>query len=167
LLSIFFTRNVTLPFKIEGADKKEISLAFGTFVDSVIESQKVSDGSTVALQSFVDLAKARGKRPVLIIDKANKVLGLGEGPGATSSVLSQIVMLTKQSGKLDVIMASSEYAYPHLLERSGLNLNDISAVLFAGEIPPKSMWELLVTKKKKLGAATSLLPEWARIWPVF
>jgi hypothetical protein len=62
-------------------------------------------------------------------------------------------MLTKQSVKLDVIMASSEYAYPYLLERNGLNLNDISAVLFAGEIPPKSMWELLVTKKKKIGSS--------------
>lgn len=43
-------------------------------------------------------------------------------------------------------MASSEYAYPYLLEDNGLNLNDISDVLFAGQVPPKLMWELLVTK---------------------
>jgi hypothetical protein len=140
-----------VPFKLEGADKENLSLAFGTFIDHVIESREVSDDSAVALQSFVDLAIARRKRPVLIIDEADKVLGLGEGQGATSSVLSQIVMLTKQSMELDVIMASSEYAYPYLLEDCGLNLNDISAILFAGEIPPKSTWELLVTKKKENG----------------
>jgi hypothetical protein len=48
---------------------------------------------------------------------------------------------------LDVILASSDYAYPYLLENNGLNLNEITAILFAGEVPPKSMWELLVTKK--------------------
>lgn len=44
-------------------------------------------------------------------------------------------------------MASYEYAYPYVLEDNGLNLNDILDVLFAGEVPTKSMWELLVTKK--------------------
>jgi hypothetical protein len=77
-----------------------------------------------------------------------------------------MVRLTKPSKELDVIMASSEYAYPYLLERGGLNKNDISAILFAGEIPPKSIWELLV-KKQKMGRATSLLLDWARILPTF
>jgi hypothetical protein len=132
-------------FKFEGADKENLIVAFGTFLDSVIENRKVSDDSIVALRSFVDLAKAQGK--VLVIDEANKVLGLGEGQGATSSILSQMVRLTKQSKELDVIMASSEYSYPYLLERGGLNKNDISAILFACEIPPKSIWELVVKKK--------------------
>jgi hypothetical protein len=132
-----------LTVKFEDADKENLSLASGAFID---------DGA-VALQSFVNLAKARGKRPVLIIDEANEVLGLGKGQGATSSVLSQMVRLTKELRELEVIMASSEYAYPYVLERNGLNLNNITAVLFAGEIPPKSMWELLVTKKGKNGSS--------------
>ena len=114
-------------------------------LDKAIKSGEVSEKD--ALQSFVDLAKRLGYRPVLIIDEANKVLGLCDGPTGTSQTLDTIVALTKQSGKLDVVMASSEYAYPYLLEENGLNLNDISEVLFAGEVPPHSMWELLVTKK--------------------
>ena len=66
-------------------------------------------------------------------------------------MLSQIVQLIKQSSKMQVIMASSEYDYPHLLKRNGLNLPDITTVMFAGEIPPKSMWHLLVTKEKRDG----------------
>ena len=46
---------------------------------------------------------------------------------------------------------SSEYGYPYLLERNGLNLRDIGQVIFAGEIPPESMWDLLVTKQREVG----------------
>jgi hypothetical protein len=63
------------------------------------------------------------------------------------------VQTKKKSRELEVIMASSEYAYPYVLERNGLNRNDITAVLFAGEIPPKSMWELFFTKKEKNGSS--------------
>jgi hypothetical protein len=137
-----------LPFKPANADnnnKKLLLSRFDTFFDKLIESRALSD--VQVLEKFIALAEILGKRPVLIIDEANKVLGLGEGQRATSSILDQIVMCTKELRKLQVIMASSEYAYPYLLEDNGLNLNDIKSVLFAGEIPPKSMWELLVTKK--------------------
>jgi hypothetical protein len=127
-------------------DKRYAWRAFSTFIDSLIASRNVTDSGEV-LQWFIRSAKSQGKRPVLIIDEANKVLGLGMGQQATSSTLDQIVQCTKQSLELDVIMASSEYSYPYLLEDNGLNLNDISNILFAGEIPPKSIWELLVTKK--------------------
>jgi hypothetical protein len=50
-------------------------------------------------------------------------------------------------------LASSEYGYPYKLvgkdqENLQFNLNDLNSLLFAGKIPPKSMWELLVTKTK-------------------
>ena len=48
-------------------------------------------------------------------------------------------------------MASAEHGYPSLLECIGLKLQDISEVIFAGDIPPKSMWDLLVTKKTSEG----------------
>jgi hypothetical protein len=83
---------------------------------------------------------------VLIIDEANNALGVGEGASATNSTLATIVSLTKQQKRLEVIMARSEYGFLYLLERNGLNLNDISDILFTGEIPPKLMCELLVTK---------------------
>ena len=70
---------------------------------------------------------------------------------SSSSMLSQIVQLIKQSSKMQVIMASSEYDYPYLLECNGLNLPDITAVMFAGEIPAELMWHLLTTKEKRDG----------------
>jgi hypothetical protein len=137
-------------FKFANDDKEDVAFAFSTFIDSVIDNRNVSDDGGEVLESFIKLAKAgfpQKKHPILIIDEANEVLGLGEGQRATSSILKQIVQCTKESKTLDVIMASSEYAYPYLLEKNGLNLNDITKVLFVGEIPPHSMWELLVTKK--------------------
>jgi hypothetical protein len=126
-----------VPNTIEDDVKGNILMGFGTFIDSVIANRNVSD--EVVLDKFISMAKSQGKHPVLIIDKANKVLGLGKGQQATSSSLDQIVQCTKQSRQLVVIMASSEYSYPYLLEDNGLNLNDISDILFAGEISPKSM----------------------------
>jgi hypothetical protein len=124
-------------------------------LNEIIEGKKLSEAE--ALMTFVQFAKLRGKHPVLIIDEANKVLGLGDGVTASSSTLDAIVRLTKESKEMDVIMASSEYGYPYLLEDNGLNLNDISQVLFAGEIPPKSIWELLVTKESEQKAGKPLI----------
>jgi len=105
-----------------------------------------------ALQTFVKAAEAIGQRPVLIIDEANSVLLNSENDRvAVSSTLAQIFQLTKEEKRLDVIMASSEYGYPFVLEHAGMNLNNISRTLFAGEIPPKSMWELLVRKEEPNG----------------
>jgi hypothetical protein len=43
-------------------------------------------------------------------------------------------------------MASWDYTFLYMLEKNGVNLNDISDIFFATDIPPKSMWEILVTK---------------------
>ena len=147
-LSKLFQTNTTRRF-MEGLgepqdDKAELVDVFIEAIDMFI---KTDPSAPQTLRSFVQLAEALKRKPVLIIDEANKVLGLGEGQNASSSTLDQIVQLTKQSSKMKVIMASSEFGYPYLLERNGLNLNDISKILFAGEIPPWSMWDLLVTKK--------------------
>jgi hypothetical protein len=119
------------------------SLLFEAILGALSE-EDITDSA--ALEIFVDTSVLKNKFPVLIIDEANKVLGVGEGASATNNTLATIVALTKQQSRLEVIMASSEYGFPYLLERNGLNQNDITDILFAGEIPPKSMWELLVTK---------------------
>jgi hypothetical protein len=58
------------------ADVADLSSKFDTFIDSLIKSQEFSDIED--LQRFISLAKDQGKHPVLIIDEANQVLGLGE-----------------------------------------------------------------------------------------
>jgi ATPase domain predominantly from Archaea len=102
-----------------------------------------------ALESFVKYAESMSKFPILIVDEANLVLGRDNGIDAISKTLSTIVQLTKQSNRLTVILASSEYGYPYKLvgekDEQRFNLADISSMLFAGEIPPSSMWDLLVT----------------------
>jgi hypothetical protein len=63
--------------------------------------------------------------------------------------LQSIVRLTKQTNRLTVIMASSEYGYPYKLvgekDEHQFNVADILSMLFVGEIPPWSMWGLLAT----------------------
>jgi hypothetical protein len=60
-----------------------------------------------ALVSFVEYAESMAKFPVLIVDKANLVLGGNDGIVAISKTLQTIVQLTKQSNRLTVILASS------------------------------------------------------------
>jgi hypothetical protein len=103
------------------------------------------------LNSFVKAAQKMNQYPVLIVDEANRVVGLGDEIRDNSKTLSKMVALTKQSKEMIVIMASTEYTYPAILEANGLNLDDISDICFAGEIPPKSMWDLLVTKTNTAG----------------
>jgi len=100
--------------------------------------------SPAALYSFVSLAKVYGKRPVLIIDKANKIFGLGEKQESSSSTIFMLTQLKKEQGELGVILACTECDYPSVLEDNGLNLNDIEQTLYAGEVSPKAMWQLLV-----------------------
>jgi len=139
----------------EDAPKEDLADSVCKAMHALIKSEEVSGAE--ALDTFVKLAEILGERPVLIIDEANKVLGLGDGVAASSSTLANMVRLTKQSHRLDVIMASSEYDYPYLLEDNGLTLNDISKTLFTGEVPPKSMWELLVTKTIAKNSEQSLI----------
>jgi hypothetical protein len=106
-----------------------------------------------ALQSFVNFGHKINKHPVLIIDEANLIIGKDNDHVAITSTLATMVKLTKQSNNLTVILASSEYGYPYKLvgkdeEKPQFNLIDLTSILFAGEIPPKSMWDLLVTKTK-------------------
>jgi archaellum biogenesis ATPase FlaH len=113
-------------------------------------TQRENITSSQALESFVVHAESLLRHPVLIVDEANLVLGRDDGIGedASSDTLNTIVRLTKQSNRLTVILASSEYGYPYKLEgkEKSFNLNDIRSMLFAGEIPPCSMWDLLVRK---------------------
>jgi hypothetical protein len=89
------------------------------------------------LNGFVKATQEMNQYPVLIVDEANRVLGLGDEIRDNSKTLSKMVALTKQRNDMTVIMASTDYMYPVVLEANGLNLNDISRICFAGEIPVK------------------------------
>jgi hypothetical protein len=97
---------------------------------------------SMLLTTFVELAKTKNAYPVVVIDEANVVLR--DGTEDTKNFLINLVKRTKQDKQLTMIMASSEHSYPYRLESEGLNLQDISRVIFAKEIPPSNMWKLLV-----------------------
>jgi hypothetical protein len=91
---------------------------------------------------------------VLVIDEADLVLGVernGKPDNQTMSLLTNFVSFTKQDGRMNVILVSTEHAYPYRLERQGFNLLNVDMPIFAGEIPPKEMWKLLVNAKYEEG----------------
>jgi hypothetical protein len=123
---------------------------FGLVFDSVLNatSGDKAEVSNSLLNKFIKVAKDRNLFPVLVIDEANVVLGIesnGKPDKQTKNLLTSIIKYTKQDHNINLIMASSEHAYPYRLEREGLNLQDVDEIIYAGEISPKEMWALLVS----------------------
>lgn len=62
----------------------------------------------------------------------------------TKMLLERLVMLTKQSRSMNVLLVSSEYSYPYRLRHENFfNTSNLTATLFAGEVPPADMRTLL------------------------
>lgn len=91
-----------------------------------------------ALLAWVLVCEAAGKHPCLKVDEANMVFDGGDA----EETLQLMVKLTKE-GRLTVLFASSEYAFPYRLERIKFSLSNLSAVVFAGEVAPAHMRQLL------------------------
>lgn len=97
-----------------------------------------------AIENFVAVAAARGRFPCLFVDEANLAFAVGNKED-NKRILELLVMLTKQSKQLNVLFASSEHAYPFRLQQDlGFNLSNLTRTVFAGEVHPVSMRELLV-----------------------
>jgi hypothetical protein len=79
---------------------------------------------------------------------------LGDEIETTKSTLLCLVSRTKQKKELSLILASTDHAYPTQLQREGLNLQDVTRVTFAGEIPPSDMRKLLVNASYEQGDKT-------------
>ena len=109
-----------------------------------------------AMTLFVQSAQAAGLTPSLIVDEANLVFSpeSSETMDAQAiaernrAVLNLLTEMTKQGQQLNVILVTSEEAYPYKL-RDDLKFklqNVDGAVVHAGEVPPKAMRELLVNE---------------------
>ncbi|KAJ1405284.1 hypothetical protein B484DRAFT_457106 [Ochromonadaceae sp. CCMP2298] len=113
-----------------------------------------------AIASFVDAAKKMGRVPCLFVDEANRAFELvgaaaPEKKKRVQDILAMLTALAKQDKVLNVLLASSEYAYPYRLKKDvDFNVANIGRTIFAGEVPPASMRELLV-KKWGLGLGLS------------
>ena len=102
-----------------------------------------TDGIQV-LDAFVKAAQNRNEYPILIIDEAN--LAFSPDVSKNKPILNKLVQLTKQQRDMMTLFTSSEHAYPYKLDRIGFNQADLTNVIYAGEIPPKEMRELLVSR---------------------
>jgi hypothetical protein len=113
------------------------------------------------LSSVAELAEAQGLHVCLVVDEANLAFPTPPSPhpGAvptplsterevllrdTQLLLERLVLLTKQSRKMNALMVSSEYGYPYRLRHENFfNTTNLTASIFAGEVPPADMRALL------------------------
>ena len=47
---------------------------------------------------------------------------------------------------MNVILTSSEHVFPFRLAELGFKTDDLSGIIYAGEVPPNKMWELLTVR---------------------
>ena len=105
-------------------------------------------GQATSLDAFVKAAQNNNEYPILIIDEANLAFSPKDANGQYKNkpVLDHIVNLTKQQRDMMTLFTSSEHGYPFKLDEMGFNLADLTNVIYAGEIPPKEMRELFVSR---------------------
>ena len=91
----------------------------------------------------------------VVIDEANLVLPGADPDGkdkdmsqadrkAIRNLLETLVRLTKQKNQMSALLTTSEHAYPYRLESLRFNLQNFTLKIFAGEVPPNDMRELLI-----------------------
>ena len=100
-----------------------------------------------AITRFVAVAEKRGRFPCLFVDEANRAFAVRneKDKARAQDILALLTKLTKEDKKLNVLLASSEHAYPFRLQQNlGFNLSNVGRTVFAGEVPPAAMRELLI-----------------------
>ena len=122
-----------------------MGLSGGEVVADVLKKLLASETDGIqVLEAFVKAAQNRNEYPILIIDEAN--LAFSPDVSKNKPILDKLVQLTKQQREMMTLFTSSEHAYPYKLDRIGFNQADLKKVIYAGEIPPKEMRELLVSR---------------------
>ena len=113
-----------------------------------------TDGAK-SLDAFVETARKDNEYPVLIIDEANLAFKpedvaenkpILDNEPKNKRMLDKLVHMTKQERKMMTLFTSSEHGYPYKLDGMGFNMADLTNVIYAGEISPKEMRELLVIR---------------------
>lgn len=90
-------------------------------------------------------SKAAKKIPVVVIDEAALALS-AEAPAARQSardLLALFVLVTKEQKLANIILLASCYAEGARFEDLGFNVEALSAVIVASEVPPAKMMDFL------------------------
>jgi hypothetical protein len=126
---------------------------------------EIADLSSV-LEAYIAACAARGLFPVLVIDEANVALPSPRPPKApgdalpepplsaeealvrkrTLAALGLLTQLSKESKRLNVLLAASEHAEPYRLAALGYSTAHMTEVVVASEVPPAEMRAMLVDK---------------------
>ena len=139
---------IKLAASTAGAVSAGMGLPGSEVATGIIEVAASVTAQATSLDAFVKAAQNDNEYPILIIDEANLAFSPKDANGQykNKSVLDHLVNLTKQQGDMMTLFTSSEHGYPFKLDRMGFNLADLRNVIYAGEVPPKEMRELLVSR---------------------
>lgn len=99
----------------------------------------------------------------LVVDEADAALA-AEGPEEkkhTIEALRLLTRLTKQEKRVNVFLASSEYAEPYRLTALGNRNDHFTRMVLVPEVPPKEMRELL---ERKWGMGPNLASAIMAVW---
>jgi hypothetical protein len=88
--------------------------------------------------------------PTIIIDEFNRFLSEESKKEENRLFLELLVQVAKESNQSKIILASSEHAFPYRLNLvAGGNFSqNATKRIFAGEVPPQNMFELLTVDWK-------------------
>lgn len=121
-------------------------LDFNSFLDLV---SKEPD-PTIVLESLLNGMAGESKVITLVVDEANLPLTIDSETSTADikqvkATLALFTRMTKQEKKINVILVSSDHVFPFRLTepKLGFNLKDINKFIFAGEVPPNKMFNLL------------------------
>ena len=92
-----------------------------------------------SLKKIIKTVQAKHLFPVLLFDEADTLF-------TNKQVLDYLVKFTKETHEITVLFVSSEYSYPLRLSKLSFNLTNITRIIFAGEVPPLDMLDLLQNK---------------------
>lgn len=107
------------------------------------------------LRGFVSACEKEGTYPLLLVDEANLALPSAPGvatPARTLGVLHLLTRLTKESRRMNVLLAASEHAEPFRLAQLGFKTRHITQTVVACEVPPSEM-RVLLTQEWHCGPA--------------
>ena len=125
--------------KVAAAASTPISSATTALIDRLSSSDKEKTLSSL-------IGGLKGNATCIVVDEANLALPVPTDSESARRALQYFVMLTKETGIASVVLISSELGYPYRLQACGMNLQDITNIIIANEVPKEEMLELMVNR---------------------
>ena len=131
-----------------GTNADKVAAAASAPLSSAITSieRLSSSDKEKTLSSLISDLKGKGNATCIVVDEANLALPVPTDSESARRALQYFVMLTKETGIASVVLISSELGYPYRLQACGMNLQDITNIIIANEVPKEEMLELMVNR---------------------